>query len=92
MENQKPGDVWAINTQPLNGNHTATFPEALAERIVRCGSPKGGIVFDPFLGTGTTWIVCERLERNCVGFEINKEFFDFAQQRFALLSTQPDIK
>lgn len=80
---KNPGDVWAINTQPLNGNHTATFPEKLIEQIVLCGSPTGGYVLDPFLGTGTTWIVSERLGRNCVGFEINEEFFNFAKERFA---------
>ena len=79
---KNPGDVWAINTQPLNGSHTATFPEQLVEQIVLCGSPKGGVVFDPFLGTGTTWIVSDRLGRSCIGFEINQEFFDFAQSRF----------
>ena len=80
---KNPGDVWSINTQPLSGNHTATFPEQLIEQIVLCGSPKGGIVLDPFLGTGTTWVVCERLGRQCIGFEINQEFFDFANERFS---------
>ena len=79
---KNPGDVWSINTQPLKGNHTATFPEKLIEKIVLCGSPKNGIVLDPFLGTGTTWIVSDRLERNCIGFEINSEYFNFAQKRF----------
>lgn len=79
---KNPGDVWSINTQPLNGNHTATFPEKLIEEIVKCGSPENGYVFDPFLGTGTTWIVCERLKRNCIGFEINEEYVNFAKKRF----------
>ena len=79
---KNPGDVWAINTQPLNGSHTATFPEQLVEQMVLCGSPKDGVVLDPFLGTGTTWIVSDRLGRSCIGFEINQEFFDFAQSRF----------
>lgn len=79
---KNPGDVWAICTQPLNGSHTATFPEKLIEQIVMCGSPDNGVVFDPFLGTGTTWIVSERLGRRCIGFEINKEFFSFAQERY----------
>ena len=79
---KNPGDVWAINTQPLTGNHTATFPEKLVEQIILCGSPEGGIVFDPFLGTGTTWIAADRLGRNCIGFEINPEYFDFAQETF----------
>lgn len=80
---KNPGDIWAINTQPLNGTHTATFPEKLIEQIILCGSPVGGYVLDPFLGTGTTWIVSDRLGRNCVGFEINSDFFSFAKERFA---------
>ncbi|NLJ64843.1 MAG: site-specific DNA-methyltransferase [Christensenellaceae bacterium] len=80
---KNPGDVWSINTQPIKGSHTATFPEKLVEQIVLCGSPKGGVVFDPFLGTGTTWVVSERLGRKCIGFEINREFFEFAHQRFS---------
>jgi site-specific DNA-methyltransferase (adenine-specific) len=79
---KNPGDVWDIKTQPLKGPHTATFPEKLVERIVLCGSPINGYVLDPFLGTGTTWVVCERLQRNCIGFEINREFFDSAKERF----------
>ncbi|MEG0835364.1 MAG: site-specific DNA-methyltransferase [Christensenellaceae bacterium] len=79
---KNPGDVWSINTQPLSGNHTATFPEKLIEEIVLCGSPEGGTVLEPFLGTGTTWIVCEHLKRNCIGFEINEEFFEAAKERF----------
>lgn len=79
---KNPGDVWAINTQPLRGSHTATYPEKLVEQIVLCGSPENGYVLDPFLGTGTTWIVCERLKRNCIGYEINREFFEYAKQRF----------
>jgi len=79
---KNPGDVWSINTQPLKGSHTATFPEKLVERLVLCASPEEGYVLDPFLGTGTTWIVCEKLRRNCIGFEINKEYFDYAHERF----------
>ena len=79
---KNPGDVWSINTQPLSGNHTATFPEKLIEKIILCGSPNNGVVFDPFLGTGTTWVVSEHLNRNCIGFEINEEFYNFANERF----------
>lgn len=79
---KNPGDVWAINTQPLTGNHTATFPEKLIEKIILCASPEGGTVLDPFLGTGTTSVVCEKLNRSCVGFEINPEYYNFALERF----------
>lgn len=79
---KNPGDVWSINTQPVAGNHTATFPEKLIEKIILCASPENGTVLDPFLGTGTTSVVCERLNRRCVGFEINPEYYNFAMKRF----------
>ena len=79
---KNPGDVWSINTQPLGGTHTATFPEKLVEQIIMCGSPENGTVFDPFLGTGTTWIASEHLGRSCIGFELNADFFDYANNRF----------
>lgn len=79
---KNPGDVWAINTQALRGEHTATFPEELIEKIVKCGSPKKGVVFDPFLGTGTSWGVSHVLGRRFIGYEINREFFKFATKRF----------
>lgn len=79
---KNPGDVWSINTQPLKGEHTATFPEKLVKEIILCGCPESGIVFDPFLGTGTTWIVADELNRKCIGYEINKEFYDSAKQRY----------
>lgn len=79
---KNPGDVWNINTQPLKGRHTATFPEELVRRIILCGSPERGTVFDPFLGTGTTWIVASALGRQTVGFEINPEFYEFALARY----------
>lgn len=80
---KNPGDVWSIKTQALTGEHTATFPEKLIEPIIQCACPEGGVVMDPFLGTGTTWIVCEYLNRNCIGFELNRSYFDFAHNRFS---------
>ena len=79
---KNPGDVWSINTQPLKGDHTATYPEELVEQIIKCGSPKNGVVFDPFLGTGTAWVVAHRLGRQFIGFELNENFVDFANDRF----------
>lgn len=79
---KNPGDVWSINTQPLDGEHTASYPEKLVEQIVLCGSPEYGVVYDPFMGTGTTWIVSDRINRNFLGHEINSDFFAYAQKRF----------
>ncbi len=79
---KNPGDIWSVNTQPLDGNHTASYPEKLIEPIVQSASPKNGIVYDPFMGTGTTWIVCERFKRNFIGHEINPSFVEYARNRF----------
>jgi len=80
---KNPGDVWSINTQALRGDHTATYPEELVEKIIKCSSPKRGVVFDPFLGTGTAWVVANRLGRQFIGFEINKDFINFANERIS---------
>lgn len=81
---KNPGDVWSINTQPLHGTHTATFPEKLVQQIVLCASPQNGLVYDPFLGTGTSWVVSHRLKRNFIGHEVNAEFFEYAKERFRM--------
>jgi len=78
---KNPGDVWSINTQPLEGEHTATYPEELIKKIILCGSPENGVIFDPFMGTGTTWIVAKELKRKFFGTEINESFFKFAIKR-----------
>ena len=90
-KSKNPGDVWSINTQPLKGDHTATYPEELVEKIIKCGSPKNGVVFDPFLGTGTAWVVAHQLGRKFIGFEINNDFVNFAKERFSEnFSIKPD--
>jgi site-specific DNA-methyltransferase (adenine-specific) len=79
---KNPGDVWSINTQPLDGDHTASYPEKLVEQIVLSGAPEDGIVYDPFMGTGTTWVVCQKLFRRFIGHEINEQFVEYATDRF----------
>ena len=61
--------------------NTIQKPEKLIERIVKASSNKGNLVLDPFMGVGTTAVVCERLERDYIGFEINKEFIDLSKKR-----------
>lgn len=78
---KNPGDVWAINTQAQKTIHTATFPEKLVDMIIKCASPLNGVVCDPFMGVGTTGIVCKRNNRNFIGYEINGDFFEIAVKR-----------
>ena len=68
-------------TQPYKGSHFATFPEKLITPCVRAGSPVGGIVLDPFCGSGTTGKVALAAGRNFVGVELRREYGLMAQVR-----------
>jgi len=63
--------VWTIPTMPYSGAHFATFPEALVEPCILAGCPLGGLVFDPFIGSGTVGAVAERLGRRWVGTDLS---------------------
>ncbi len=73
--------VWTVNTEPYAGAHLATMPEALVEPCVLAGCPVGGLVLDPFLGTGTVGAVSERLGRRWVGTDLSYQ--PLAQERTA---------
>jgi DNA modification methylase len=62
--------VWHVSTQPYPDAHFATFPEALIEPCILAGCPVGGRVLDPFIGSGTTGAVAERLGRRWVGVDL----------------------
>jgi len=74
-------DVWHINTVPYGGNHFAAFPPKLAETCILAGCPVGGIVIDPFLGSGTTGLVAKQTGRRYIGIEINAEYCRLARER-----------
>jgi DNA modification methylase len=73
--------VWTIATQPYPGAHFATFPEALVEPCVKAGCPEGGVVLDPFAGSGTTGRVANRLSRRAVLIELKPDYIDQAMLR-----------
>ncbi len=60
-------NVWQINTASYRGGHFAAFPPKLAETCILSGCPVGGIVLDPFLGSGTTAAAAKSLSRRYVG-------------------------
>lgn len=66
--------VWTIPTQPTPDAHFATYPEKLVETCIKAGCPKGGIVLDTFMGSGTTARVSRRLQRNYLGIELNPDY------------------
>lgn len=76
---------WFIHKPPpRKGNeilHPAKFPESLVEEFISFFTKKNGLVFDPFLGTGSVLLASGKLGRNAVGIELNKKYFEIAKQR-----------
>jgi DNA modification methylase len=76
-----PRSVLNISTRPFKGIHFATFPSELVKRCILAGSPEGGVILDPFLGSGTTLAVALELDRVGVGIDLNPEYVEIAKQR-----------
>ena len=74
-------DVWLINTVPYKGGHFAAYPPKLAETCILAGCPAGGIVLDPFFGSGTTGLAAKSLDRRYIGIELNAEYCALAGAR-----------
>lgn len=75
---KNPGDVWSISTRPFPEAHFAVQSPDLAERCVLAGCKHGGIVLDPFSGSGTTGMVALQHGRNYIGIDINRDYHDLA--------------
>lgn len=73
--------VWHIPTQPYPDAHFATFPEKLVEPCILAGAPVGGLVLDPFAGSGTTCAVAQRLGRRAVGVDLSADYLELAVKR-----------
>lgn len=71
-----PTNVMHMATECGNKNHSAAFPEALPEWFINLFTREGDCVMDPFMGSGTTITVAERMGRNAVGIEILREYYD----------------
>jgi len=66
--------VWTVSTKPFKEAHFATFPPDLIEPCILAGCPKGGVVFDPFFGSGTTGVVSYQLGRRFLGIELSEKY------------------
>ena len=94
---KNPGDVWGdikqltynskelISREVLN---TIQKPERLIERLVKASSNEGDMVLDPFAGVGTTFVVCKRLNRRFIGFELNPDFVEITNSRITKTSLE----
>ena len=79
-----PGDVsdfWSIPTQPSSEKHYATFNTKLIDKPIIAGCPEGGIILDPFCGTGTTLLRGLQLNRKVIGIDGSKEYVAISRKR-----------
>ena len=73
--------VWTVNVKPYKGAHFATFSKELIEPCILAGSKEGDIVFDPFMGSGTTAQVALQHNRQYMGCELNPEYKKLQDER-----------
>jgi DNA modification methylase len=80
--------VWTVNTKPYAGAHFAVFPTELIEPCILAGAPVGGVVLDPFMGSGTTAQVAQDLGRQYLGCELNLNYKPLQDKRISQLSLE----
>ena len=94
LKGKNPGDVsdfWDIPTKPSSSKHYATYNDSLLVKPILSGCPKGGIVYDPFMGTGSTGEVALRSGRNFIGSEMSAEYINIANNRLKPFLLQLDL-
>lgn len=74
-------DVWSVPVKPVKEAHFATYPEELIEPCILAGSQIGGVVLDPFFGSGTTGRVAVKLNRSYIGVELNPKYIEIEKKR-----------
>lgn len=75
---RNPGDVWTIPTQPFTEAHFAVFPVEIPRRAIAAGCKPGGVVLDPFSGSGTTGLAAAELGRRYVGIDLNRDYLELS--------------
>lgn len=75
-----PDNVMYMATESSNKNHSAAYPEGLPEWFIKLFTQKGDVVLDPFLGSGTTSRVANRLNRHSIGIEMNEEYYKMTEE------------
>lgn len=77
-----PTQVWKFQRDCLTSNlHPTQKPLALIEELVKTFSNEGDVILDNTMGSGTTGVACKNTNRNFIGIELNKEYFDIAKER-----------
>jgi DNA modification methylase len=83
-DGKNPGsvsDFWDITTKPSNYLHYASYNEELIRKPILCGCPIDGLIYDPFMGTGSTAESALRAKRKFIGSEMSEKYIDIANKR-----------
>ncbi len=83
--------VWDICTQPFPEAHFATFPPELVDPCILAGSRPGDYILDPFFGSGTIGVVCQKRQRKYIGIELHPDYFLMAVNRLSANERQMDL-
>lgn len=76
-----PTNVLHLATECSNKNHSAAFPEELPEWFIKLFTKENDVVLDPFMGSGTTIFVANRMNRNAIGIEIVPEYCEMVKNK-----------
>ena len=90
IRGKRDGSVWQVaKVNPNKMQHPTQKPTELFERLIEKFSDECDIVFDGFMGSGTTAIACINTNRNYIGFELDKQYYDIANQRIEEAQLKP---
>jgi site-specific DNA-methyltransferase (adenine-specific) len=82
-----PKDLWSVSRlhreHPERADHPTQKPIEIIERMIKASCPPGGVVLDPFMGSGTTAVAARRLGRQFAGFELNAAYCEIIGKRLA---------
>ena len=87
-------DASTLYQAPINQDdkkhykHPTIKPIQLVEKVIKNSSRYGDVIIDPFMGSGTTGVACKNLDRNFIGVELTKEYFNISVKRIAYAETQ----
>lgn len=90
-----PTNVLHLATECNNKNHSAAFPEELPEWFIKLFTKENDTVLDPFMGSGTTLVVANRMQRNSIGIDIMPEYYEMVRKQLKpveLYLLEPKIK
>ena len=80
--------LWTFAPEKNIKSHPAPFPIELPRRCIEMLTYKKDLILDPFMGSGTVGVACERLDRDFIGIEISKEYYEIAKYRIGLEQAQ----